>query len=204
VAGAAELSGFYLEARTCQVYTGPCFANSEVGLTGKDAVMAWRIDEGQRNGAELAGLGVAMIVTASDTLGFAGLEDARSMRSMILVDDKADSQQRQALIDFVRSQVGPAAAAVERVSDAPFDFEFDLSELKGKIRVGKHINLETRKARPTDCICSNETAYYPPLAPLEGAVAGVTQVGEVSARSLGTRWSIPDSRSAYLGRFAAR
>ncbi|HUG69079.1 MAG TPA: hypothetical protein VMM76_15120, partial [Pirellulaceae bacterium] len=39
----AEISGHYLETRTCQVYTGPCFANAEVGLAGKEAVMAWRI-----------------------------------------------------------------------------------------------------------------------------------------------------------------
>ena len=31
---AANISGEYLEARTCVVYTGPCFANAEMGLTG--------------------------------------------------------------------------------------------------------------------------------------------------------------------------
>ena len=38
-AGAAELSGKYIEARTCDVYTAPCFANAEMNLTGKHAVM---------------------------------------------------------------------------------------------------------------------------------------------------------------------
>jgi hypothetical protein len=44
---AAEISGEYLEARTCDVYTGPCFANGEVGIAGKEAVMAWKVDEGK-------------------------------------------------------------------------------------------------------------------------------------------------------------
>ncbi len=31
---AANISGEYIEARTCNVYTGPCFANAEMGLAG--------------------------------------------------------------------------------------------------------------------------------------------------------------------------
>ena len=34
---ADDISGIYLETRTCQVYTGPCFANAETALAGKDA-----------------------------------------------------------------------------------------------------------------------------------------------------------------------
>ena len=35
----AEISGDYLEVRTCDVYTGPCFGNAEMSLAGKEAVM---------------------------------------------------------------------------------------------------------------------------------------------------------------------
>ena len=38
VAGGIE--GDYLETRTCDIYTGPCFANAQVSLTGKEAIMA--------------------------------------------------------------------------------------------------------------------------------------------------------------------
>src|SRR5258707_10474180 len=68
----AEISGEYLEARTCDVYTGPCFANGEIGIAGKEAVMAWKIDEGRWAGEDLAGLGVALVIKANDTLGFGG------------------------------------------------------------------------------------------------------------------------------------
>ncbi|HAA49250.1 MAG TPA: hypothetical protein DCE43_05980, partial [Planctomycetaceae bacterium] len=59
---AANISGEYLEARTCAVYTGPCFANAEMGLAGKEALMAWKIDKGQWNGVAVDGLGAAVIV----------------------------------------------------------------------------------------------------------------------------------------------
>ena len=46
-AGEADTSlrGLYLEARTADVYAGHCFANSEVGLTGREAVLAWNVSE---------------------------------------------------------------------------------------------------------------------------------------------------------------
>ena len=45
----AQVTGIYLESRTADVYTGPCFANGEVNLTGYEAVLAWRIEKGSWN-----------------------------------------------------------------------------------------------------------------------------------------------------------
>ncbi|MFP6694316.1 MAG: DUF1326 domain-containing protein, partial [Pirellulales bacterium] len=105
----AEVSGHYLEARTCQVYTGPCFANGEVGLAGKDAVMAWNIREGAHNRVDLQGLNVVVVLRADQTLGFQGIKDAKVVRSLIIVDRRADSRQRDALIDFAKQNIGQAA-----------------------------------------------------------------------------------------------
>src|SRR5206468_4908959 len=68
-ASAAELTGKYVEARTCDVYTAPCFANAEMNLAGKHAVMGWRVDQGAVDGVKLDGLSVVAVVAASDTLG---------------------------------------------------------------------------------------------------------------------------------------
>ena len=54
---AAEITGEYLEARTCDVYTGPCFANAEMELAGKEALLAWKVDQGSWKGVSLDGLG---------------------------------------------------------------------------------------------------------------------------------------------------
>ena len=45
LASAGTIQGIYMETRTCQVYTGPCFANAEIGLAGKNAIMAWKIQQ---------------------------------------------------------------------------------------------------------------------------------------------------------------
>jgi hypothetical protein len=191
-----------MEARTCQVYTGPCFAAGEVGLTGKDAVMAWSITEGTHNGVDLAGLNVIVVVQASDTLGFEGLNNARSLEAMIVVDDTAKGSRREALIDFAKVQAGKAGKEVKHVQSAPIEMRLDVSELTGELRAGNCVELITRQARPGDCICSNESAYYPPLAKVEHFAPGVTISGNISARGLGTRWSIPDSRTAFMATFA--
>ena len=38
------------------MWTGPCFANAEMGLAGKEAVMAWKVDQGSWNDVKLDGL----------------------------------------------------------------------------------------------------------------------------------------------------
>src|SRR5262245_52815586 len=98
---AADISGEYLEARTCDVYTGPCFANGEIGIAGKEAVMAWRVDEGRWTGVDLTGMGVALIIKANDTLGFGGsfYVNPDKITAVIVVDEKANSSQKAALVD---------------------------------------------------------------------------------------------------------
>jgi hypothetical protein len=199
---AAPIEGHYLEARTCQVYTGPCFANGEMGMAGKDAVMAWSIQHGVQDGIDLSGLHVALVVRASNTLGHQGFANAPTIRSVIVVDAAADSRQREALVRFVHSQAAAATVDVAAIETAPIQMQLDVVELTGRLQVGQLVTLSTRKARPGDCICSNESAFYPPLTKLAGFVPGVTIEGEVKARELGTRWSIPDTRTAYLGTFS--
>jgi hypothetical protein len=199
---AADIAGQYLETRTCQVYTGPCFANAETGLAGKDALMAWSIRQGTHNGVELAGLKVVVALNSSTTLGHGGLNDGENLKAVVYVDEKATPSQQDALLDFVKVHAGKAGQAIVRVSSAPIEMDLNESELRGSLTAGKDVRVVTRKARPTDCICSNEVAYYPPLAQVQNFATGVTSIGEFTGRGLGTRWSTPDSRSAYMATFA--
>jgi hypothetical protein len=201
-AEAHQVTGSYLEARTCQVYTGPCFANAEASLTGHDAMMAWNIEAGQIDGQDLAGLSVVVVVGADKTLGFEGLADAESIKSVVLVDEKATDEQAAALVKFVEQHAGPAAKNIKRVDRSPISMSLDTASLEGKLEAGKTVRLVTRKANETDCICSNETAYYPPLAQVKNFAAGVTIDGEFRGRGLARTWSIPATRSAYMATFA--
>ncbi|MEY4177423.1 MAG: hypothetical protein RLY70_997 [Planctomycetota bacterium] len=196
-----EVQGYYVESRSCQVFTGPCFANAEMALTGKDAVMAWGIVAGRFNGVDLSGLNVVMVVRASETLGFGGLDAPESIKSLVIVDERATPVQREALVAFAQKQTGKAGRSIVRMEALPIEVSVDPGTLVGKVKAGSWVNVLTRKARPNDCICTNEVAYYPPLTALKHFAAGVCTEAEFRGRGLGNRWSLPNSRSAYLGEF---
>src|SRR5436309_1919368 len=99
----ATVRGQYVEARTCDVFTGSCFANADTGLTGKNAVLAWKVDSGTVGGAKLDGLGVVAVLSTTDTLG---LKQSGPGRSVIIVDEKATTAQREALVAFAKDQAG--------------------------------------------------------------------------------------------------
>src|SRR5438067_11756323 len=117
-APAAEITGQSVEARTCDVYTGPCFANADTGLAGRHAVMAWKIDKGTVGSAKLDGLGVAAVIAARDTLGQKQIAPGKSV---IIVDKKANAAQKQALVDFIKKQTGELLGEILTVESAEFD-----------------------------------------------------------------------------------
>ena len=200
LANAGEISGSYLEARTCQIYTGPCFANAEINLVGKEGVMAWNIEQGARDGVDLSGLSVVVVVAGSGTLADKGVNDPKTIKSLIIVDERATSQQRDALVAFAKDHAGRGAETVVRVDAAPIEMSLDTLELKGKLQAGS-VKLTTRKCGEKDCICCNETAYYPPLAQLTHFAPGVAIEGSFTGKGLGGTWSVPGSRSVYMGTF---
>src|SRR4029450_2724167 len=81
-----SISGDYLEARTSDVYTGPCFANSEVNLAGKEAVFAWSVRQGAWRGVPVEGLSVVAVVRAAATLGDPTVSPLPA-RAVLLVDE---------------------------------------------------------------------------------------------------------------------
>src|SRR2546423_12040195 len=93
---APGISGSYLEVRSCDVYTGPCFANGEMGLAGKEAVMVWTVRQGGWKGVSLDGLNVIAVVKTDGTMG--DLHYApRSGPAILITDAKANPEQKAAL-----------------------------------------------------------------------------------------------------------
>ena len=152
---AESLRGQYLEARTCDVYTGPCFANAEMGLAGREAVLAWKVDGGSWQGTELKGLCVAVVLKADDTLGDDGVFPmaAEGIQSVILVDESADAAQAQALEGFARESASRYTANVQRVTAVPMELQNDHDSGRGSFTAGKVAAIETRpSARGTACV----------------------------------------------------
>ncbi|HMZ22801.1 MAG TPA: hypothetical protein PLD20_33040, partial [Blastocatellia bacterium] len=62
---AQQIYGEYIESRNADIYTGHCFAMSEVNLMGDQAIVGWRVSKGEWSGVKLDGLGVVAVAKAS-------------------------------------------------------------------------------------------------------------------------------------------
>jgi hypothetical protein len=197
---AAGIAGQYVEARTCDVWAAPCFANAEMNLSGKHALMAWKVNRGTADGVALDGLSIVAAVAASDTLG---LEQTGSARAVLIVDDKANEAQRAALIRLAKGQGGELLRNVVAVHTAPIELT------TGGCAEGGCASLQAGTARlETRCInaqhdkmCGNERAFYPPLAK---DVTAQTAVANHSFTGQGFQetWKETGRRGAYVGTFS--
>lgn len=225
-AGFAAISGDYLEARTSDVYTGSCYANSEVGLAGREAVLAWHVREGSWEGVPVDGLAVVAAVRASATLGDP-TKSPLPARSVVVLDERASPAQRTALLAFARAMGGDLLSDIVTVHDAPIAFVVGENGPEGhevflgrnhsalsaahhspfaggsaSVKAGDLIALSTRPLNHGDHLCGNEEVYYPPLADARGAVPAVTLEHSFRGPELGVTWSSPEKRSAFVGTFA--
>ncbi len=209
----STISGDYLEARTSDIYTGPCFANAEVNLAGKEAIFAWRVRQGAWRGVPVEGLSVVAVVRAAETLG-EPTRNPLAARSVLLVDERADAAQKDALVGFAREMGGDLLADVVAVESAPIQLSIESGSPTGhahsgaaglsgaaSLQAGDRVELKTRGLNHGDHLCGNEEVYYPPLTATSEAVPAVTLVHAFRGGELGKVWSSPGKRSAFVGRF---
>jgi hypothetical protein len=200
---AGEITGQYIEARTCEVFTGPCFANADTGLTGKNAVMAWKVSKGTYDNVTLDGLGIVAVVASSDTLG---LQQSGPSRAVLIVDEKASAAQRQALIRMAHTQAGKLLDNIVAVETAPIELTICECKENGCARLtAGTARIETRCMNPQhDKTCGNEWALYPPLAGNVKARPTVVVDHAFTGKGLNETWRDGDRRGAYLGSFEMR
>ncbi len=202
LAANAQISGEYIESRSADVYTGPCFANAEVDLVGNQAILGWHVTNGVWNGVRLDGLNVVGVVKASGTLGDHD-EDPYPAKAVIIVDEHATTQQRSALVDFAQHMSGQLLADVVRVIAAPVEISVPRSHRDpALLRAGQFATVRTRALDSSDHICGNESTWYQPLSQLAHAMPAAAVTDAYQGPDLGTTWTLHDKRSAFVGTFA--
>ncbi len=197
-----KLRGDYLEARTCDVWVGPCFANSETAEAGRQATIAWKFTEGEWKGVELKGVGAVLIIDAKATLGDR-YHSPLPVRNVLLLDERASDDQLVALRDFVKTRMGDLAGNVIEERLVPIELKSDCCEKKGcaKLVAGEIARIETRCLCDEDRVCGHEETFYPPLTSLSEKRPVFTVEHVVKMTLLLREWTDRESRSAFLGRF---
>ena len=199
---AQEIRGDYLETRSADVYTGQCFANGEVNLVGKEAILAWHVQSGRWDGVPLQGLTVAAAVRANGTLGDP-YESPYPAKAVLLVDDQANPQQQAALLNFAQQMGGELLRNVEQVIPTQMELIVNAEHHGGAmLRAGRFATVQTRSIGGQDHLCGNEETFYPPLTALVHSMPAVAMTDMYRGPGLGVSWDLHGKRSAFVGTFA--
>ena len=197
------ISGDYLEVRSCDVYTGPCFANSEMGLTGKEGIMVWSVRDGNWKGTSLEGLSVIAVVRTDGTLGDLHYQP-RSGKAVLIVDARANSEQRVALTDLACSLAGKLIKEVVEIKTSRMEVALGTCAKAGcaSVKAGGLVEISTRCLGGKDHLCGNEQTFYPPLTNVNGAYPVYMELAAYRGNGLDLTWEWTGQRSAFLGAFA--
>ena len=196
-----SVRGSYIEARTADVYTGPCFAMSEVNLTGDLAVMGWHIEQGEYDGVKLDGLSVMGVVRANATLGDP-MTPAYPVKSVVIVDQKANPEQQIALRRLAQRMAGDLLQDVVKLEVSPISFNAANNSIHTRnvsMTAGSLAQVETRALTAGDQICHNEEAWYKPLVALDHAMTAYTETNQFGGKGLNTVWKWQGKRGSYVG-----
>ena len=195
----ASVTGTYVEARTAEVFTGACVMNGEAATTGREALLAWKVDRGQVDGISLDGLAVIAALASDPNLGIHEIGgESTPARAAIYVDSRANAAQRQALVAMVKSLSGNLIGSVVQESAVPIAFtdsghQITVSTDTVKLAVEKHLNH--------DASCGNKQ-WFNPLTAGVHAEMGTTDENAYSGASLCDKWSDPNRRSSFFGTFS--
>jgi hypothetical protein len=199
---AQQIQGDYIETRSADVYTGQCFANGEVNLAGKEAILAWHVQNGSWDGVALDGLTIAAAVRARATLGDP-YGNPYPAEAVLLVDEQANPQQRAALVHFAQHMGGELLKNVEETLPAQMEMIVN-HERHGValLRAGQFATVQTRSLGDHDHVCGNEVTFYPPLTEVSHSMPAVAVTDAYRGPGLGESWDSHGRRSAFVGTFA--
>jgi hypothetical protein len=215
VASAAGIRGDYVEARTADVFTGPCFSNAEVFIYGNHAVLAWKVTEGSWKGVDLRGLCVAAAVNGTTTFSEDQPEKATAV---LIVDSKASGRQREALIDMAKNLGGTRLTRITSVTTARMSLKLEEHSMSaGEVSHATHgmpqsprasfwaaglARIVTRPLDERDHACGNEIVAYSPLSQSVSAQPAYTLGHAFEGKGLNNCWDDPNCRSSFVGHFA--
>ena len=198
-ANGPSVTGTYVEARTAEVFAGACVINSEGGTTGREALLAWKVDRGQVDGVTLDGLAVVAALASDTNLGIHEIGgESTPARAAIYVDARANTAQRKALVAMVRSLSGNLIGSVVQETAAPIQFADNGHQITVATET---LKLAVQKHLEHDATCGNKQ-WFNPLTRVDRAEMGTTDRNEFSGPALCTKWSDPNKRSSFFGTFS--
>lgn len=189
--------GEYVEARTCAVWIGSCFANGEVNLLGKNAVVGWSVTEGSWDGVAVDGLKVVAVLNAEGTLH---TKYEGKVSAVIYVDKNATEAQAAALVAMAKALAPDHLGDVRKVERKAI--AFSRKGVEAAVTVDKEVQVKTAPVCLCDKASCNAYLFYPAFSKSTEVESAKSLAHSYQGESLGVRWSDPERQSAMVGTFA--
>ena len=197
---AAGITGDYVEARTAEVFTGGCIMGSEGEPSGREAILAWRVQQGQLNGVNLDGLAVVAVVAADTNLGMheIGGEAPATVKAALRVDNRATLEQQAALVSLAKNLAPSVVRDIVDVKAVPIAFSRDAAHVE--VHAGEAaLDVSAHLHHDPNC---GAIQWFRPLATTSKAELGLTNLQAWHGTELGSQWDQSDRRSSFVGSFA--
>jgi hypothetical protein len=190
------IRGEYVEARTCAVWIGSCFANGEVNLMGKNAIVGWSVTEGSWDGVKLDGLKIVAVLNAEGTLQ---TKYEGKVTSIAFVDKKATDAQATALVAMAK------ALAPDHLSDVRKTERKEITSSRQGIEASLTVEKELQLKTKSICVCDQASCaaylFYPAFSKSTQVESAKTVANSYEGEGLGVRWSDPERQGAMVGTF---
>jgi hypothetical protein len=189
-AGAQQINGRYVEARTAAVMAGACHYNGELVTRGRDAILAFKIEGGKSGAVDLTGVNALAIVTSDENLS-----QGAARRSVLVIDAAADDVRAAAAAEALRARYATTFGTVE-VRRAPVRFV----EQDGHLTVDApgYASMSVQALADRPCCKMPHTVWYEPLVPLADRQVGYTEKAQSAAF---IPWMDAGENTAFHGRF---
>ena len=191
-----SIRGEYVEARTCAVWIGSCFANGEVNLMGKNAIVGWSVTEGSWDGVKLDGLKIVAVLNSEGTLH---TKYEGKVTSVAFVDKKATDAQAAALVAMAKSLAPDHLSDLRKVDRR--EITSSRQGIEATLTVGKELQLKTKAICVCDQASCNAYLFYPAFSKSTQVESAKTVSHSYDGEALGVRWSDPERQGAMVGTF---
>ena len=176
-----SVQGEYIEARSASVYTGACHFGAEFVDGGKEATLVWHIQHGTWNDVSLDGLTVVAIVTAKKNLAI----DTETRKSVLYVATDTTAAQRIALRNMLATKQAEVLGDIVAMQSAPLSFAKEGTRFD--VTVGEVLALSANRYPCAACTQPHQI-WYQPLAPVQNAIVGKSEVYRYQDTHLAVTW----------------
>ena len=185
---AYKVEGTLLEVCTCEILC-PCWVGEDPDNPTCDSIMAYHVDSGSVNGTDLSGRTLALITDIP------GNVMKGNWKAAVFVDDGADDEQHQAMVDIWTGKLGGPVADLaqlvgEVVSVERVPITYEIEEGRGTIKIGDfaEADMEPFKGPTGDVTTLNESIF----TTIPGAPAWVAKAGKY-IRKVSAKYGLRDT-----------